>query len=85
MDKMLVAVFDNESKAYEGSRILRELDAEGSIEVFAISVIVKDASGKVTVKEVADQGPVGTAVGLFAGCLLGLHQAWELTQQALAA
>ncbi len=71
-DKMLVAVFDNESKSYEGSRILRELDAEGSIAVFAMSVIAKDASGKVTVKEAADQGPLGTAVGLFAGSLLGL-------------
>jgi hypothetical protein len=47
MDKILMAVFDDEGKAYEGSRILRELDAEGSIEVFAMSVIAKDASGKV--------------------------------------
>jgi hypothetical protein len=28
MDRILVAVFDSESKAYEGSKILRELDAE---------------------------------------------------------
>jgi uncharacterized membrane protein len=72
MDKMLVAVFENESKAYEGSRILRELDEEGSIAIFAIAVIAKDASGKVTVKQAADEGPLGTAVGLFAGSLLGL-------------
>lgn len=72
MDKMLVAVFDSESKAYEGSRILRQLDAEGSITVFATAVISKDASGKVIVKQSADQGPLGTAVGLFAGSVLGL-------------
>ncbi len=72
MDKMLVAVFDNESKAYEGSRILKELDAEGSIAIFAIAVIGKDTNGNVTVKQAADEGPLGTAVGLFTGSLLGL-------------
>jgi len=72
MDKMLVAVFEDESKAYQGSRILKELDAEGSIAIFAIAVIAKDASGKVTVKQAADEGPLGTAVGLFAGSMLGL-------------
>jgi uncharacterized membrane protein len=71
MDKMLVVVFDDEGKAYEGSRILRELDAEGSIEVFAMSVIAKDASGRVDVKEAADEGPLGTVVGLLTGGLLG--------------
>jgi hypothetical protein len=30
MDKMLVVVFDNESKAYEGIKALRELHAEAS-------------------------------------------------------
>ncbi|MFI5167801.1 MAG: DUF1269 domain-containing protein [Thermoanaerobaculales bacterium] len=72
MDKMLVTVFDNESKAYEGSRILKELDAEGSIGLYATAVVAKDDSGKVTVKQAADDGPLGTAAGLFAGSLLGL-------------
>src|SRR5208283_5529297 len=31
MEKMLVAVFDNDSKAYEGSRALAQLDGDGSI------------------------------------------------------
>ena len=35
MEKMLVAVFDNESKAYEGSRALAQLDADGNIAVHA--------------------------------------------------
>jgi uncharacterized membrane protein len=72
MDKMLVAVFDNESKAYEGFRILKDLGAEGSIAVYATAVITKDPNGKVVVKEATDQGPLGTAVGLFTGSLLGL-------------
>jgi hypothetical protein len=41
MDKMLVAVFDSETKAYEGSRILRELDEEGSLTLYAVAVTRK--------------------------------------------
>lgn len=72
MEKMLIATFDDEKKAYEASKVLRELDADGSIGIFAISVIGKDGSGKWAVKQEADQGPLGTGVGLFTGTLLGL-------------
>jgi uncharacterized membrane protein len=72
MDKILIATFDEEKKAYEGSRILRDLDAEGSIALYAMAVIGKDASGKWTVKQEAESGPLGTGVGLFTGSVLGL-------------
>lgn len=72
MEKMIIATFDDEKRAYEASRILRELDGDGSIAVFAMSVIGKDASGKWTVKEAANQGPLGTGVGLVTGTVLGL-------------
>ncbi len=72
MDKILVVVFDSESKAYEGSQALQELQNEGSINLYAKAVIAKDATGKVTVKQSGDMGPVGTAVGLLTGSLIGL-------------
>jgi uncharacterized membrane protein len=72
MDKILVVVFEKESNAYEGSLALQELQNEGSINLYAKAVIARDASGKVTVKQSADMGPVGTAVGLMTGSLLGL-------------
>jgi uncharacterized membrane protein len=72
MEKMLIATFDDEKKAYQASRILRELDADGSIGTFAMSVIGKDASGRWTVREEADPGPIGTGVGLFTGTVLGV-------------
>ncbi len=72
MDKMIVVVFDSEKKAYEGSKALRELHADGSITLYAMGVIAKDAGGKVTVKEAVDEGPLGTAVGLATGSLIGL-------------
>jgi uncharacterized membrane protein len=71
-DKMIVVIFDNEKKAYEGIKALKDLDAEGSITLYASAVIAKDAGGKVTVKQAADQGPLGTGVGLLTGSLIGL-------------
>jgi uncharacterized membrane protein len=71
-DKMIVVIFDNEKKAYEGAKALKDLHAEGSITLYANAVIAKDASGKVIVKETADQGPLGTGVGLITGSLIGL-------------
>lgn len=72
MDKMLVVIFDSESKAYEGSKALQELQNEGSINLYSKAVISRDASGKVEVKQAGDMGPIGTAVGLFTGSLIGL-------------
>ncbi len=72
MEKMLVIVFDSELKAYEGSRALLALQNEGSLNVYAKAVIVRDASGKVSVKQQGDLGPVGTAVGLLSGSMIGL-------------
>lgn len=72
MDKLLMVVFPTEGAAYEGSRALSALDQEGSIVLYAAAVIAKDAAGKVSVKQEADQGPLGTTVGLLTGTLVGL-------------
>ena len=71
-NKMIVVIFDNEKKAYEGAKVLKDLHAEGSITLYANAVIAKDASGKVIVKQAADEGPLGTGVGLVTGSLIGL-------------
>ncbi|MDA9411052.1 MULTISPECIES: DUF1269 domain-containing protein [unclassified Bradyrhizobium] len=72
MNKMLVAVFETEASAFEGLSALRELHQEGDITLYASAVVVKDKAGKNEVKQAADQGPVGTAVGLVTGSLIGL-------------
>ena len=72
MDRMLVVVFDNESKAYEGKRALLQLDAEGSISVYADAVLVKHADGTSSVKQDDDPGPLGTLVGTALGSFIGL-------------
>ena len=72
MDRMLVVVFDNETKAYEGEKALLQLDGEGSISVYAYAVLAKHADGTATVRQRDDSGPVGTLLGTSFGSLIGL-------------
>jgi uncharacterized membrane protein len=72
MDKVLVVVFDGESEAYEGSKALQDLQHGGSIELYAKAVVARDANGAVAIKQEGDMGPIGTAVGLLTGSLIGL-------------
>jgi len=72
MDRMLVIVFDNENKAYEGKKALQQLDNEGSVSVYAYAVVSKRQDGTVTVKDSDDLGPLGTLVGTSLGSLIGI-------------
>ena len=72
MDRMLVVVFDNETRAYEGKKTLLQLDGEGSISVYAYAVLAKHADGTASVKQGDDPGPLGTLVGTSLGSLIGL-------------
>ena len=72
MDRMLVVVFDNETKAYEGEKALLQLDAEGSISVYAHVVLAKNADGTATIKQHQGSGPVATLTGTALGSLIGL-------------
>ena len=57
MDRMLVVVFDSETKAYEGKRALIQLDSEGSIGLYGYAVVAKNADGTTTFKQGDDVGP----------------------------
>jgi uncharacterized membrane protein len=72
MDKMIVSVFNDERSACEGVKALRELHEEGSLTLYASTVIFKDAKGVITVKQAVDEGPFGTFAGLATGSLIGL-------------
>jgi uncharacterized membrane protein len=72
MERMLVVVFNDESKAYEGSRALSQLDGEGSITIHAESVIQKNVDGTVTVKRAEGDFPIRTIGGTAIGSLIGL-------------
>ena len=72
MNKILVAVFDTETAAYEGLSALKDLNASGDITLNATAVIAKSADGALGLRQAAEQGPGSTALGLITGSLIGL-------------
>jgi uncharacterized membrane protein len=72
MNKVLVAVFNSEKAAFEGLSALKNLHKDGDITLYASAVLTKDAASRVTTKQAVDEGPAGTALGLFTGSLIGL-------------
>jgi uncharacterized membrane protein len=71
MSKYVVAVFPDESKAYEGQRAISALHGEGSLTLYGVAVISKDANGVTSLKSEKDEGFIGTAVGILTGGLVG--------------
>jgi uncharacterized membrane protein len=71
-NKILVSVFDTERTAFEGLTALKDLHRDGDITLYASTVIAKDASGTVAVRQAADKGPIGTLAGMVTGGLVGL-------------
>ena len=72
MNKMLVAVFDSETAAFDGLSALRELHKSGDITLYGTATLIKDYGGRITVKQVDEEEPAGAAVGLLTGGLIGL-------------
>lgn len=71
MDKVIAVVFSNEKSAYEGLRALREMHTGGDITVYDDAVVVKDASGNVSTRELRDE-TAGTFTGFLTGSLIGV-------------
>ena len=72
MNKLLVAVFDNQPAADAGLNALRTLHAAGDITLYAAGVIARDAKGGLSIKKSVDSGPIGAVTGLAIGSLIGL-------------
>ena len=72
MERMLVVVFDDEVKAYEGKSALRQLEIEGSITISRAAVVATHADGTTGVKQYDDVNPSGSLVGTSVGALIGL-------------
>ena len=72
MEKMLIVIVDNETKAYDVSQALNKLDEAGDISVHVQSVVEKKADGKVELKKVRGDFPINTVAGTAIGSLIGL-------------
>jgi uncharacterized membrane protein len=69
---MLVVVFENESQAYEGKKVLEKLDIDGYLTVYRHAMVVKNPDGTITVRESDDRGPYGLLVATALGSLIGV-------------
>jgi len=72
MDRMLVVIFENETKVIDGMKALRELDLHDSITVYRHAVVMRNPDGTTIVRQSDDRGLVGLLVGSFLGGLIGL-------------
>ncbi|MGB7720584.1 MAG: DUF1269 domain-containing protein [Bryobacteraceae bacterium] len=76
MEKLIVIVFDNQTKAFAGLEALRELDRDGEISLFAAQIAAKEPNGGVRfidTPEDADFPVIGvsTLLGTLVGVLGG--------------
>src|SRR6516164_776331 len=72
MSEFIGIIFPTEAKANEGSRMLKDLHAEGSIALSGMVVVAKNATGSLSVKKSMDKRHLGTAAGALIGGLAGL-------------
>ena len=72
MERVLVVVFDDETKAYEGVAALRQLEREGSITAYAGAVVVRNADGTASLKPFDDIAPLGGLLGTSVDSLTAL-------------
>ncbi|GAA5317655.1 MAG: hypothetical protein AseanaTS_28600 [Candidatus Pelagadaptatus aseana] len=72
MNKMLVAVFDNETDSFAGLTSLKALHRDGDITLYATAVIEKSNDESVNIKQATSENGAATATGLLTGSLIGL-------------
>ncbi len=76
MEKLIVIVFDDESKAFAGYEALRLLDRDGEISIYEAQMIAKEPSGSIRQIESANKHAFSiigetSAVGVLVGLLEG--------------
>ena len=71
MDRMLVVVFNDEGKAYQGKAALMQLRDQGNIDVYGYAVVAENADGSASIKQADNSGPLGTLFGMSFGALVG--------------
>ena len=72
MNKVIFVGFDTEQQAYGGDRALRDMHNDGTLTLYNHAVVVKQADGKVVIRQTPDVEPIGTVSGMITGGLIGL-------------
>jgi uncharacterized membrane protein len=72
MERMLVVIFNDESKAYEAADTLESLKEDGAIGLTGEWVLMRQPDGDVSIVKTDDTLPEGTMGGTVVGGLIGL-------------
>lgn len=72
MERMLVALFNDEAKARAGSQALQAMGDEGEVAVHTVHIFTREQDGTVSSDDIYDSLPEGTMGGTAVGSLLGL-------------
>lgn len=72
MPNLIVITFDNAEEASKVRKSIKESEKKGFIKLDDAAVVIKDANGKVEIKDELDRGvKVGALTGTLAGMLIG--------------
>jgi uncharacterized membrane protein len=71
MDRMLVVVFNDENRAFQGKTALTQLQDQGNINVYGYAVVAENADRTATIKQADNSGPLGSLFGMSFGALAG--------------
>ncbi len=72
-NSVISVFFEHDANAYEALTVLKELAAQGQIDLKGAAVVVRDANGQVEVKdEVGDTGYSATTTGGLIGLIVGI-------------
>jgi len=72
MERMLVAIFDDESRARRASDALQHMGDDGVIAVHTVRIFSRKRDGAITSEDIYDALPEGTMGATAVGSLLGL-------------
>jgi uncharacterized membrane protein len=72
MDKMLVAIFVDQNKAYDACSALKEMHAHGSLTIYSIAIVAQDRQGRMSLKPIPGEGSLGSVLTVATSGLVSL-------------
>lgn len=72
MNDLIAVIFEDEPNATMASKLLRELDAEGTVALSAMAIMAKDGAGKISVRRLSDLPGGAMLEAAFIGAIAGL-------------
>jgi uncharacterized membrane protein len=72
MDKMLVAIFNDQNTAYDACNALKEMHAQGGLTIYSIAVVAQNRQGRTSLKPLPGEGSLGSVLTVATSGLVSL-------------